>query len=95
MYYINGSQDNSPASTYEEIIHHKYYRSNKNGKTYYISVKSWRKGVNVEDIRVNRSTWQQSKVNNSKVSLSTKNGYLGYEWLQNYTLIDGHVSINN
>jgi len=89
MYYINGSQDNTPVTTHEKVIHHKYYRSDKNNKTYYVSVKSWRGGVDVENIRVNRAAWQQTNVNNSKISLSTRNGYLGYEWLQSYTLIDG------
>jgi len=84
--YFNGHLDNSNAITHLQMIKDKRYKSNKNGKQYYVLINSWRKNTATEEIRVNYQSWNQAIRNKTRLKILTQKGHYNYEWIVRYSL---------
>ena len=85
MLFFNGFLDNSVVSPHNVAVIKKYYRRGKNGKTYYIKTDSWRSNRQFEVIRTSRRFYRNLQPN-SYITINTKQGKFGYEWLKDYNI---------
>jgi len=79
--YFNGKLDQHKPSSYNVFVIDKYYSRNKSSYRYYAVVNSWREIKPRETLKVSKLLFQQIKPNESKLTVVTKPGYFGYEWI--------------
>ena len=87
MLVSNGYLDEAPASYHEVVAIDKYYTRSKNSTTYHVKLQSWRENHAVEKIKVNKHGYDQIYRGRTMIGITTRPGYLGYEWLVAYKLV--------
>ncbi|MCP4150151.1 MAG: hypothetical protein GY757_20560 [bacterium] len=78
--YLNGALDKNPPAVHKTILLNKYFSKNKNSYTYYAVVKSWRH-EDVERLMVSKRFYDYMEPGRSRVTVTTKPGKFGFEWL--------------
>ncbi|MCP5047280.1 MAG: hypothetical protein GY940_08915 [bacterium] len=79
--YLNGVLDNHPPSVYDAKVIHKYYTRSKSNYSYYAVVTSWRETEDTEKLRVSRRFYDSLRTNSSTITVTTKPGKFGYQWI--------------
>lgn len=78
---LNGYLDKSATSMHEMLVAGKKVTHSSKSTSYYIRVKSWRKGRQSEKIKVSKQLYRQVRTGKTVVSIETGPGYLQFEWL--------------
>jgi hypothetical protein len=79
--FLNGALDDSPPAVHQLIVLKKYYKRSKNKYKYYAVVNSWRKPETTERLRIKKSFYNYLQPGSSTISITTKPGKFGYEWI--------------
>lgn len=82
----NGYLDEFPAAYHEVRATGKHYSKSKNSTTYYVLLESWRDSHVTEEIKVNKRSYDQIHSGITFMGITTRPGYLGYEWLVAYKI---------
>jgi hypothetical protein len=86
--FVNGWMDDSKPTSYGVPVIGKYISRSKDSMTYYVTVQSWREGRQTEDISVSYGEYQEATPNKNELIVTTKPGYLGFEWVVSHFLRD-------
>lgn len=81
---LNGWLDKSKPVIHEVKVINKYYTRNKNSYTYHVVLESWRKDRYSEKLTVRRGYYDNVDPGQSTMSITTKAGKFGFEWLVEY-----------
>ncbi len=86
VYLVNGMPDKSPAQEhFTEVVKMRHSetrrRGQKRGDNYSVHVKSWRPDLDTISISVSGANFAELKVGD-KVTIRSKPGVLGYEWIE-------------
>lgn len=84
----NGALDESPVSYRDATVTAKRYSSSRNSRNYYVSLKSWNRGSNTEEIRVSASIYGAVRAGSTVMTVATRPGRLGFEWIVDYRIKD-------
>ncbi len=84
--FLNGWMDKSESITHNVQIINKYITKSKDSKNYYIKTQSWREGRITEKLSLSRSKYNLVIPGSTNVTVVTKEGKFGYEWIENYYL---------
>jgi hypothetical protein len=79
--FLNGALDDSPPAVHQVIVLNKYYKRSKNKYSYYAVVNSWRKPESEEKLRVSKSFYNYLQPGSSTITITTKPGKFGFEWI--------------
>jgi hypothetical protein len=79
--FLNGALDDSPPAVHQVIVLKKYYKRSKNKYKYYAVVNSWRKPETTERLRIKKSFYNYLQPGSSTISITTKPGKFGFEWI--------------
>jgi len=82
----NGYLDKTPAVYHAVRTAGKRYSKSKNTTTYYVLLESWRDSHATEEINVNKRSYDQVHSGMTFMGITTRMGYLGYEWLVAYKI---------
>jgi len=77
---VNGWLDTSPPVTHTALIQNMQTVRNKNSRTYYLYVKSWRPTESTLKIKVPANYYLQRSIGKN-ATISTKKGHWGWEWV--------------
>lgn len=83
----NGFLDHASASHHEVIVTGKYYTTSKHSKAYQLQLNSWRVNRYEEEISINKKIYDRAAAGVTRVSVTTRPGSLGYEWLVDYAIV--------
>lgn len=83
---MNGYMDKAEASYYVVKVTGKRISKSRDSTSYYVSLKSWRERGTEEEIKVSHSTYNNVKSGVTRMTIGTKPGYLGFEWLDSYEI---------
>lgn len=86
--FFNGYLDQSRVEQWLQPVLSKHYTTNKNSKTYYLVVKSWRDQAYSEKIRVDHNTWGSAIAGQSALNIDARKGYYDYDWVAGYELMN-------
>lgn len=81
---LNGWLDKSKPVVHEVKVIDKYSTRSKNSHTYHVVVESWRKDQYSEKLTVWQSFYDTLAPGQSRMSITTKPGKFGFEWLVKY-----------
>lgn len=81
---LNGWLDKSKSVVHEVKVMDKYSTRSKNSRSYHVVLESWRKGRYSEKLTVRRSFYDNLDPGQSTMSITTKAGKFGFEWLVEY-----------
>jgi len=62
----------------------KYITHNKNSNNYHLVVRSWREGESTEKLSTNAAFYNRVVPMQTTLSVSTKPGYFGFEWVSGF-----------
>jgi len=79
--FLNGALDDSPPAVHRVLVLDKYYSRSKSSYSYYARVKSWRKTGTNEKLRVSKSSYNYLQPGSSTITITTKPGKFGFEWI--------------
>ena len=79
---LNGWLDPSAPTTHTGRVLARWISS----KSYYVRISSWRHPNSSENIRISRTVFNQVQPSVSQMSVTTKRGALGFEWVAGYRL---------
>jgi len=82
--FLNGIMDKNPAAVHTVTVTEKYYTKNKNSYSYYAVVDSWRQEGKTENLGVSESFFDSLEPGESSLTVLTKPGEFGYEWLVSF-----------
>lgn len=82
--FFNGALDDNPASVRQAEVIRKYWTRNKNSTTYYAVVESWRLNRDEEKLRVSKGFYDRIRARSTAITVATKPGRFGYEWIVSY-----------
>lgn len=82
--FFNGALDDKPSSVRQAEVVRKYWTKNKNSTSYYAVVQSWRPNRDEEKLKVSKSFYNQIQVRATTITVTTKPGKFGYQWIVNY-----------
>ena len=85
---LNGALDDAPPRPHDALVTDKYITHSKNSTSYHLQVLSWRHAWRTEHLTVNADVHEQLTPGQSRLSVTTKPGWLGYEWILDYHLHD-------
>lgn len=88
---LNGYLDSSEIAHHRARVLWKSESTSDNSTTYYAHVESWR-GSGTEKIRINHAEYLAIRENQTKLTLDTKSGRFGFEWLEKYGVDNGDTS---
>lgn len=80
----NGYLDVSEIRHHDAVVLGKRYSSSRNSTNYHVSLKSWRSDRLEEEIRIDRATYNKIHAGRTVLTIVTRAGYLGYEWIADY-----------
>ncbi|MCK4760952.1 MAG: hypothetical protein KAW12_02045 [Candidatus Aminicenantes bacterium] len=84
---LNGKLDKAALVDHHTVVVSKDYSIARRGsKIYYFRVNSWREGVDIESFRIPYRDYRKVVPGKTEVTITTKPGWLGYEWLVHYKL---------
>ncbi len=89
--YFNGALDKSDPVVHEARVVHKYYSRSKNSYSYYAQLESWRENRDVEKIKVSKKFYNNLTPGDSTMTITTKKGELGFEWIVGFIKDDNTV----
>jgi hypothetical protein len=81
---LNGFLDASAVVYHDARVTGRHYTSSRGSRTYYLKVKSWNGLAEGENIRVDSSMYHKVRVGDTVLTVGTRAGYLGFEWLESY-----------
>lgn len=81
---LNGLLDESIVVNHEARVTGRHYTSSRGSRTYYLKLKSWNGRAEGERIRVDSSLYHRVRVGDTVLTVGTRSGYLGFEWIQSY-----------
>ncbi len=84
--FLNGYLDKSDPMLHETVVVDKYISRSDKSKSYYMRVQSWRPGEKTERVRVSYSEYRRIEPDKTEVSVTTRSGRFGYEWLVGFEL---------
>lgn len=87
----NGALDTAPPREHVAAVLGRHYSSTKNGKNYYLHLRSWRTSPGEEQLQVDHGTYQRAPANQAWLGVTTRAGHLGHEWLVGYRLVERDV----
>ena len=79
--FLNGALDDGLPAVHQVIVLNKYYSKSKNNYTYYAIVNSWRKPESTEKLRISKSFYNYLQPGSSTITITTKPGKFGFEWV--------------
>lgn len=79
---LNGFLDESAVAYHDARVTGRHYTSSRGSRTYYLRVKSWNGRAEGEKIRVDSSLYHRVSVGNTVLTVATRSGHLGFEWIQ-------------
>ena len=85
--FLNGYLDKTPAVAHEVTLLRKKISKSKNSTDYHAIVSSWRPGHTAESIDVPGSLYQKLIPGETTMSVTTKPGRFGHEWIVNYRIV--------
>lgn len=77
----NGYLDPAGSTDHEVIALHKHITRSKNSKHYHVTTGTWRDNRIEENIEVSYATYYNIKPGSTVLTITTKPGRLGFEWL--------------
>lgn len=81
---LNGCLDGAPAARHHVPVV-STYRTGRHNRTHYVVVRSWRSGRPMEHLRVPLAVYQRVR-QETRLTVTTKPGALGCEWIQSYRI---------
>jgi hypothetical protein len=87
--YLNGGLDKGVETSYRVMVVGKYISESENDTDHYAMVDSWRTLGDTENIKVTESVYQEIDPNEAAMTVTTKPGRFGYEWVKGYRLEAG------
>jgi|GEM_PF-4443631 len=82
--FINSYFDKSPEQSHTSRITQRYTRlSSKGGQSYYMCLDDWKIPQSQVNLAFDRQTFSAHRVG-EHVTIKTKRGFLGYEWITNF-----------
>jgi len=84
--WTNGALDTSPAIEHEVRVVDRYISTSDDDESYHAIVQSWRAGQQTEKITVTESLYRRLSPGSSIMTISTRSGKWGSEWLEGYAL---------
>ncbi len=87
LVFTNGYMDQSDVHYYNAVVQDKYITTNKNSKSYHITVNNWNNPEKHIKLSVSSSDYEDYD-NGDSVNIRTKKGYWGYEWIISYNRAD-------
>lgn len=86
MVFLNGWLDLSPPTAHTVPVSRKYTTRSKNSTNYYVTVNSWRRAGEDEDLSVPRPFHERIGPGQATITVVTKPGRFGFEWIVEYRL---------
>jgi len=93
----NGWLDRGPSTTHKLPVGRWWYKSGKKSKTYYVEVRSWRKGEARRKLKVKRHIYnaivrnrrgsRRASIESPLLRVTIHPGRLGWEWMGGVTLV--------
>lgn len=84
---INGVLDGSSGRVHRVAVHGHRQFQHRAYNEYRVVVQSWRKPGSVETLRVSRHFYDAVKSGARQVDVTTKEGYLGIEWVDGFAAV--------
>jgi len=84
---LNGFFDESAVVYHDARVTDRHYTSSRSSKTYYLKVRSWNGRAAGENIEVDSSFYHRVRVGDTILTVGTRSGYLGFEWLESYRIM--------
>jgi len=82
--FVNGHLDHSVPQSHQVRVRDKYTSTSKNGTTHHVLLDSWRKPGGVEHVTVTSSRYREIRVRETRATVTTRAGHLGFEWVVRY-----------
>ncbi len=86
LLFLNGYLDTSPTVQHRAEAVEKHYTRSKDSTTYHVVLRSWREGRSREEIIVSRSVYAATRPGASEITVGTRAGRLGFQWVESYRL---------
>jgi len=83
---LNGYLDTSDTTVHQALVDGRRISKSKNSTSHYVAVESWRSGVDIEEIKVTRHTYNQVIPGVTIMILGTRTGRYGFEWVERYRI---------
>lgn len=77
---LNGVLDTGAATSHDARVTRRWITTSKNNRTYHIEVESWRPDESRIEVTVSSGQYDQT-VDGSPLRITTKPGWLGWEWI--------------
>jgi hypothetical protein len=84
--FTNGWLDTSTEVVRETIVAHSWISTSDDDTSYHVEVRSWREGRTVEHLRVSEFFYRQLPRGEARMSITTRSGKWGWEWIEDYSL---------
>ena len=84
--YSNGALDQNPHISRKAVVIHKYENHSSKSNAYYIQLKSWRPDLEMVELRIGESLFNNVKPNETFIIVVTGPGWLGHEWIVSYAV---------
>ncbi len=81
---VNGRLDDASTQYHDSEVIGKRYSTSRDSKNYYVALKSWNPDRSEEEIRVTASLYRRVKAGETVMTIGTRPGYLGFEWIVDY-----------
>jgi hypothetical protein len=92
LMFLNGGLDVSEAKTHTVQVIDKYISESDDTTRHYAVLESWRKNKNFETLSISSYDYEKAIPNNSTITVRTKPGRFGYEWIVDHRLDEIKVS---
>jgi hypothetical protein len=89
MMFLNGYRDQAPAMSNQVMVVDKRISKSDKSTSYHAFVESWRDPNDVEKIDVSERDYPRIQPEATKMTVTTKPGRFGYEWIKEYRLETG------
>ncbi len=83
---MNAWLDTAPSTAHQAAVLDKFERSKRRGRNDLVVLRSWQPGKEREERQVARGEFDPLEPGRSTVTVLTKPGHLGYEWVVSYRI---------
>ena len=84
--FLNGWLDESDASSHTVVVVSKYVSESDKSTSYYAVLESWREERRTEKLRISSYEYRKVVPHTSEITVTTKPGRFGFEWVIGHTL---------
>lgn len=83
---LNGALDETDVVYHDARVTGKHYTTSRNTRSYYLEITSWNGNAGGEQVRVSHGVYHRAKVGRSVLTVGTRAGRLGFEWITDYRI---------